>query len=1540
MSVHFRDSARRYRWALLLPVLLLADIAFAATYTFRSNNATPSGGGGSICSGSWSSSGSVFTCSGTLTLDAGDVLRVRTTGGETLTHITVVANNNISLNSNTIGTVDKNISLQTSSGSITATGTNSIEGSVTTASGPINLAGTSVSGSVTGSGTATLSGGSVAGNVSIAGNLTTNGTAIAGNAASNYGIISLTAGSVGGAVSSGGSINTSGTLVSGSLTSTSGTVSLSGGSVGGLVRSGCCNVTSNGTDLLAGARSDSSGLSITGGTIAGDFVATNNTAVFSGVTMTSGSVSGASTVTFTNSTVGNAQNSVNVTANSGAVTLNNSTVFGNLTAPSYSTIFVNSPSTVTGTCVPNSTPANACSPVATQILSWSLDEASWTGAAGEVLDSTSNALNGTVLNGASTASSAPALPQVNAQGTCGYGTFNSASSQYVQRADNNLLDLSGSFTIGLWVKPRTRPASGLMSILSKDENYEFHLNPSGTINWWWQTTGGATNQFNSTTALPVGQWSHVLIRYAPGDQRIYINGTLAGQASFGGTPLANGDPLQLGADQGTAGRYFNGELDELRIYSGALSDAQISALVAERHSCGLNLQCFSDDFQDGSLGDDWAVASRGATAFTPTVTGQRMRLTSNQGNVSTSSTLQRLFPAAGNYIQVQFKYYAYNGSGADGVAVVLSDATVTPQPGAFGGPLGYGTRGDAANPGFAGGWLGVGIDEYGNFSVEGGGNPQQQRPDSVAIRGSSATGGTSGYRYIAGTPAGLSPGVDNAASTAAAPGHIYRITMDGRFSNEARVTVERDSGAGFVVLNGLNAVNVLAAANSQAPLPSDFYLSLTGSTGGSTNIHELDDLQVCATDINPIGQQIDHFEFSYSGTALTCNPQPVTIRACLNSSCSSLYTNDVSVTLTPSSYWSAVGPAQGGGNTITFNGGTAQARLSVATAGTVSLGVQSSVPATKPNSQPVCSTAGCQINYADSGLLLQVPNMLAAKPTAATISAVRKSDNVLQCVPAFADVDRIVQFTSAYIDPGSGSQPVVVNGSTVTGTATDVSLHFDATGTAPLTVRYDDAGQMKLTARYVGSAGNADEGLVLEQRTVDGVFVSKPYGLCLSTESTCASADADCAVFPGGIRAGDAFPLTIRAVGWESDGEASTAQALCSGNITTPNFRHSGIRLSSAVQAPAGGEPGDVTPNSYDHALGNQTEVAAAISEVGVFTLSATPAVSYFGETVGGGSRDLVGRFIPAYLSAEGSASLTPSCGSTFSYQGQPIGFASNRQPTLTLTARNRAGDATRNYDREGFWKLADPAVGSYSSITGIPARDARLVSEGAATLAVEGVSDGDDGARTYRWTGERLLYQPAALPGSDDYPFAAQIRQTFAAASLREVDQGQVVCHGSGGGCLDYSYDFTVNASANLGSQVRLGRLRIDNAHGSELQALDLPLLLETWQNVAGGAFLTEGMDTCTVLGAPALDQYTGNLAAGETTPTLVPPLAGVGKLQLSAPGAGNDGSLQVSFPDSQAWLQYPWDGANRQLARGLATFGIYKGAAPLIFRRELYRQ
>ncbi|MGL4317273.1 MAG: LamG domain-containing protein, partial [Pseudomonas sp.] len=167
-------------------------------------------------------------------------------------------------------------------------------------------------------------------------------------------------------------------------------------------------------------------------------------------------------------------------------------------------------------------PTGSCSDLR---LSWSMSEANWSGTASEIRDISGNALHGQAYNGATTAISTPALPADSSGfGTCRYGQLQNSSSQYAQVADNSLLDLTGSFTVAVWVRPSSRPASGLMTILSKDTNFEFHQKPTGVINWWWQNSSGAAQEFDSTAALPLDTWTHVVIRYVSGDQRIYLNG--------------------------------------------------------------------------------------------------------------------------------------------------------------------------------------------------------------------------------------------------------------------------------------------------------------------------------------------------------------------------------------------------------------------------------------------------------------------------------------------------------------------------------------------------------------------------------------------------------------------------------------------------------------------------------------------------------------------------------------------------------------------------------------------------------------------------------------------------------------------------------------------------------------------------------------------------------------------------------------------------------------------------------------------------------
>lgn len=1475
----------------LLPVwtLLLAGQAMAESYALEPNqkNLPP-------CSGTWSKSNgnSVFTCSGQVTLSAGDMLAA--SGAVTLRAV------GFSIASATVGSSSWPISIEADWNGVTTTGTSSFSGAVSS-NGNISLGNATIAGSLTGKNSVTMSGGSVGGDVS----------------------------------SVSGSIRLTSVAVAGTVTANSESITLSGGSVAGLVNSDCCNVVTTGTNLQGGARSGSSSLSITGGTIQGDFSSVNNPATFSNVTMLSGTVV-AGSISFTDSTVGSSAASVTMTSRYNAISLFGSQVYGDLTAPSYSTVNVRDGSAVYGTCRPNSTPANACKSK-TLLLSWWLNEGSWSGAAGEVLDRSGNNLNGQAYNGASTAATTPALPTVGGQGTCRYGSFTAASRQYVQTAHSDLLSLQQEFTIGVWVRPRTLPASGLMSILSKDENYEFHLRPDGTVNWWWQTTGpNATREFSSTGKVAVGQWNHVVIRYTAAQQSIYINGAVAGQASLSGTPLANSDPLQLGWDQ-LAGRYFDGDLDELRIYQGALSDSDIAALATERHACSQALQCVSDDFDRPLLGTDWVVSSRGLTGFTPAIIGNRLRLTSNQGNVATASALQRLFPGEGNFIQAQFKYYAYNGNGADGIALILSDATQTPQPGGYGGSLGYAQLNSTS--GFAGGWLGIALDEYGNFS-----NPTENRQggpglrqDSVSIRGPGS--GTSGYRYLAGTPAGLNPGVDSASSNSPAPGHIYRITIDARTAGKALVTVERDTGSGFVVLPGLESFDALAASG-QTSIPENLYLSLTGSTGGSNNIHEIDDLQVCASEIKPIGQQIHHFDLSYSTPVLTCSPQEVIVTACLNEDCSQRYTDPVSVALT-----STDGAVWQNGSTVNFTGGQGRASVQVTKVGEAVIGVGGSTPSALSFNTTTCSTAGCKLMAVESGFLFDVPTLTAAKPQEEIAFRAVKADpdDPLECKPGFAGGTRNIVFSSTYANPATGTHPVIVNGQAIGANETEVPLSFDSQAVARLLVRYDDAGLMTLAARYAPTSGN-EAGLLMHG---SDQFVSKPYGLCIQTipaaEQACASDDTMCPLFSNDgtiIRAGDPFPVSVRAVGWQSDGEALSADQLCVGNITTPNFELAGIALTSELLAPASGETGALSLTAYSHVRGVETKLVDAaqqtvmsISEVGIFRLVATPP-DYFDEPIDGGRSNRLGRFSPAFLGATGSASLTPSCGLRFSYQGQPMDFAPGWEPSLTVTGYNRQGSVTQNYDRGEFWRLLAPEVGDYASAVGRAGLDARLFATGSSTVAIVGADDGD-GSRTYRWSGQSLMYSPADKPSADDLPFTARVVQTFSAPSLTDAD---AVCVADTD-CQPFSYAFTDQP----GSEVRLGRIQIGNAHGSELQPLVLPLTIESWQTTAGGSvFRIETEDQCTseaALGSVQLDGFTDRLANGETTAVLASIGLGTGQVALSAPGSGNDGSVQVSLPGMPEWLRYDWSGAGREAGRGLASFGIYAGSKPLIFRREVYR-
>lgn len=692
---------------------------------------------------------------------------------------------------------------------------------------------------------------------------------------------------------------------------------------------------------------------------------------------------------------------------------------------------------------------------------------------------------------------------------------------------------------------------------------------------------------------------------------------------------------------------------------------------------------------------------------------------------------------------------------------------------------------------------------------------------------------------------------------------------------------------------------------------------------------------------------IDHFEFVTSSSAHTCRPHTVTLKACTNAAPAAcqLYPGTVSVTLTGNGW-------VGGSNKSLVNGiGTFQLQ-----------GLQLQMPLGVAVSSPSSAKSLCQIgdaplssacilNFSQSGFIFDVPNMVASQGVKVPISAVidRGNPGSPRCEPAFTDenVPRNIKFWSDFISPAGndladGSQKILVNEKSVAqsfATAEPLPLYFNEKGVSQIDVNYREAGKMRLSAHYAGSDNERDSGLM--EGSSD--FVSRPdrFSIEVVGAPDCDPkkefSEDNCHKF---IAAGDELPLEIK--------------ALNSGGDETLNFMHELVRMEVVGKPsdgcgemagdcfPRGGVVPKLLPNEYKHGYGNVNvfESAPYVDEVGIVKLRAI-AKDYIesGLDVAGVS-DYVGRFIPAYFIVSSDARLVPACNG-FTYQGQEAVFLGG-YPEVVITAFNSQNQEVQNYDRPGYWLLDPPKRGSYLSITGRAKIDERLDSVGEVNSILVKATENDGGGRTYNWPSvdeekrpaDALIWRAPVNPDPDDLPFGAGAlpiaRLVIDKGQLRDKDG---VCYrgaeGKLGECSDFTHDFG-------GSEIRLGRLRIGNAHGSELQDLSLPWVIETWQ--ASNIFLPETGDACS---APTWGKALASEPAGKLVGKQLVITGGhsgyEGSLIITKPEA--TGEARIGFENVPEWLWYDWRGKGREASRGLASFGIYHGPKPLIFRREVYR-
>jgi hypothetical protein len=142
---------------------------------------------------------------------------------------------------------------------------------------------------------------------------------------------------------------------------------------------------------------------------------------------------------------------------------------------------------------------------------------------------------------------------------------------YIEIGD---LDLTESFTLIFWMRPSSLPGDW-HSVVMKEYDYGFEFDGTNLLGRVGNGAGGWGATVTTTISTPA-VWYHVALTWNGSDLEMFIDASSVGQNT--GTHVSNDNPLLFGS-WNTSSEFFNGTIDDVRIYDHVLSGIEVLSVM-------------------------------------------------------------------------------------------------------------------------------------------------------------------------------------------------------------------------------------------------------------------------------------------------------------------------------------------------------------------------------------------------------------------------------------------------------------------------------------------------------------------------------------------------------------------------------------------------------------------------------------------------------------------------------------------------------------------------------------------------------------------------------------------------------------------------------------------------------------------------------------------------------------------------------------------------------------------------------------------------